>query len=476
MVDFNLLDPNAPAKVGDSFFAGQRNAMAMRRAQTGQQMNELALQQKQKGIADNASSNQAYQQSGGDPNKLPDALRSAGLYKEAIGAQANLIAVKKSKVEEGLQHFKIADAIMANVNDQKSFDFAKQRIVSLFGQDALQHLPEQYDQNIIEQAKSNAMGIKGQLEQHWKQLDYQQKQDAATQKASQFNTKENRLNTQNAASNKIARDKLDNPMGLKSAGQNYGVKGDALLSRLDQPVAAQVKALAEGRMKFPAGFALKSPYWQNMVSLVSQYDPSFDSVNYNSRNKTRSDFTSGKSADNMAAINTAIQHLGKLSGDFEKLKNTYYPSINAATNFLGNQLENKEIQGNFAAVSTDSTAVAHELAKVFRQTGMSEGEINDWAKKISPNASPARGTITVRTGQKGDEVWVEISDTGKGISQAQLKKVFDPFFTTKPIGKGTGLGLSLSYGIIQKHHGRIEVQSEVGLGTIFRVWLPVKQA
>lgn len=92
------------------------------------------------------------------------------------------------------------------------------------------------------------------------------------------------------------------------------------------------------------------------------------------------------------------------------------------------------------------------------------------------HAIEARGTITIRTGQEGEEVWAEISDTGKGIAQEYLKKIFDPFFTTKPIGKGTGLGLSLSYGIIQKHHGRIEVQSEVGLGTTFRVWLPIKQA
>ncbi len=91
------------------------------------------------------------------------------------------------------------------------------------------------------------------------------------------------------------------------------------------------------------------------------------------------------------------------------------------------------------------------------------------------HAIEARGTITLRTGRVADEVWVEISDTGKGIDPAHLNKIFDPFFTTKPIGKGTGLGLSLSYGIIQKHHGRIEVSSIVGRGTTFKVWLPVGQ-
>ena len=105
-------------------------------------------------------------------------------------------------------------------------------------------------------------------------------------------------------------------------------------------------------------------------------------------------------------------------------------------------------------------------------------QLNQVFMNLLVNAAHAieeRGAITVRTGAHGGEVWVEIADTGKGISPENMQKIFDPFFTTKPIGQGTGLGLSLSYGIIQKHHGRIEVQSEVGKGTAFRVWLPVKQ-
>jgi len=86
-----------------------------------------------------------------------------------------------------------------------------------------------------------------------------------------------------------------------------------------------------------------------------------------------------------------------------------------------------------------------------------------------------RGAITVRTGASGHEVWVEISDTGKGIPPENLMRIFEPFFTTKPVGKGTGLGLSLAYSIVQKHHGRIEVQSEVGKGTMFRVVIPERQ-
>ena len=88
----------------------------------------------------------------------------------------------------------------------------------------------------------------------------------------------------------------------------------------------------------------------------------------------------------------------------------------------------------------------------------------------------ARGRIVIRTGTHGEQVWLEVADSGCGIAAENLTRIFDPFFTTKPVGQGTGLGLSLSYGIVQKHHGRIEVRSVVGEGTTFRVTLPVRQA
>ncbi len=106
-------------------------------------------------------------------------------------------------------------------------------------------------------------------------------------------------------------------------------------------------------------------------------------------------------------------------------------------------------------------------------------QLNQVFMNLLVNASHAiesSGTITIRTGTLDDQVWVEVADSGNGIAPEHLERIFEPFFTTKPVGKGTGLGLSLSYGIVKKHHGRIEVESEVGKGTTFRVWLPVKQS
>ena len=74
----------------------------------------------------------------------------------------------------------------------------------------------------------------------------------------------------------------------------------------------------------------------------------------------------------------------------------------------------------------------------------------------------------------GERRAVEVADNGKGIPPEVLPKIFDPFFTTKEIGKGTGLGLSISYKIVEQHGGRIEVESQVGIGTKFTVWLPLQ--
>jgi two-component system NtrC family sensor kinase len=94
------------------------------------------------------------------------------------------------------------------------------------------------------------------------------------------------------------------------------------------------------------------------------------------------------------------------------------------------------------------------------------------------DAMEGGGRLTLRSGRsrtRPDELYLEVADTGVGIPRAQLTQIFEPFFTTKPPGRGTGLGLSISYGIVREHGGRIEVESQPGQGSLFRVVLPVTE-
>ncbi len=106
------------------------------------------------------------------------------------------------------------------------------------------------------------------------------------------------------------------------------------------------------------------------------------------------------------------------------------------------------------------------------------GQLSQVLMNVLSNAIQAiegQGKITVKTELSGKEAAIIISDTGKGIPNGELDNIFDPFYTTKEIGEGTGLGLSISYGIIQEHNGRIDVESKMGVGTSFKIIIPIRQ-
>jgi signal transduction histidine kinase len=104
------------------------------------------------------------------------------------------------------------------------------------------------------------------------------------------------------------------------------------------------------------------------------------------------------------------------------------------------------------------------------------GQINQVFMNVLANACeaiPTTGNIWVTSRDEGSQVVIEIRDDGRGIPPEVLPRVFDPFFTTKDVGDGTGLGLAISQGIVAAHHGRMDVDSEPGKGTVFRIVLPV---
>ena len=174
-----------------------------------------------------------------------------------------------------------------------------------------------------------------------------------------------------------------------------------------------------------------------------------------------------ESKDGLARVRKIVQDLKSFShvSEQEWQWADLHQGLDSTLNIVWNELKYKcQVVREFG-----------DLPKVFCMIS----QLNQVFMNLLVNAGHAietKGTITLRTWRIGsDAVCIEIGDTGKGIAPEHIKRIFEPFFTTKPIGKGTGLGLSLSYGIVDKHHGRIEVDSTPGQGSRFRVIVPIKQ-
>jgi two-component system NtrC family sensor kinase len=173
-----------------------------------------------------------------------------------------------------------------------------------------------------------------------------------------------------------------------------------------------------------------------------------------------------ESKDGITRVRNIVQNLkdfSRVDTSQEWVLADLHHGISSTLNIVNNEIKYKADVVKLYGEIPDIECLPSELNQVFMN--------------LLVNAAHAiqaeRGTITIRTGTEADNVWVEVEDNGGGIAKENLGRIFDPFFTTKAVGKGTGLGLSLSYGIVKKHFGQIDVFSEVGAGTRFRVTLPV---
>lgn len=118
--------------------------------------------------------------------------------------------------------------------------------------------------------------------------------------------------------------------------------------------------------------------------------------------------------------------------------------------------------------------VKEKFARQLPHAPLDASQVQQVLVNLIKNAMQAMtkgGTLTLQTGEGADGVWVSVADTGGGIAQDQLNRIFDPFFTTKK--KGSGLGLMIVQRIVRSHGGRIELESNVGRGTVFRIWFPL---
>ncbi len=120
--------------------------------------------------------------------------------------------------------------------------------------------------------------------------------------------------------------------------------------------------------------------------------------------------------------------------------------------------------------------IQQRLDQSLPKVSFDPGQIKQVLVNLAKNAMQAMtkgGVLTVQTGATSTEVWMSLSDTGGGIPEDQLNRIFQPFFTTKK--KGSGLGLMIVQRIVREHGGRIELESDAGRGTAFRIWLPLHE-
>ncbi len=127
-------------------------------------------------------------------------------------------------------------------------------------------------------------------------------------------------------------------------------------------------------------------------------------------------------------------------------------------------------------IENRAQTVEEKLARQLPSAPLDPAQIKQVLVNLLKNAMQATtkgGVLTVQTGSGADGVWVSIADTGCGIPQERLNRIFDPFFTTKK--KGSGLGLMIVQRIVREHGGLIKLESHVGQGTTFRIWLPLRE-
>jgi len=139
-----------------------------------------------------------------------------------------------------------------------------------------------------------------------------------------------------------------------------------------------------------------------------------------------------------------------------------------------NELVQKTVQLLRPELDNRGITVKTKLARHFPASPIDPTQTQQALVNLVKNAMQAMtrgGTLTLQTGETSEAVWVSVADTGGGIPQEQINRIFEPFYTTKK--KGTGLGLMIVQRIVRAHGGRIELESHVGRGTTFRLWLPL---
>jgi two-component system, sporulation sensor kinase E len=199
--------------------------------------------------------------------------------------------------------------------------------------------------------------------------------------------------------------------------------------------------------------------------------------------KAASRVTHSASPDTAEAAKKLEQYLEVAKGEINRLDYIL-------TQFLGairpaplqmklaslNEVAEKTLELLQPEIENRGVTVKTKLARHLTATPVDTTQLQQVLVNLVKNAVQAMttgGTLTLQTGENNDDVWISVADTGGGIPQEQINRIFEPFYTTKK--KGSGLGLMIVQRIVRAHNGRIELDSNFGHGTTFRVWLPLHE-
>jgi len=175
------------------------------------------------------------------------------------------------------------------------------------------------------------------------------------------------------------------------------------------------------------------------------------------------------------------QYLGVAKGEINRLDYTITQFLHAIRPTVPqlkpaslNEAVQKTVELLRPELENRGLNIKTKLARQLPLTPVDATQIQQVLVNLVKNAMQAMskgGTLTLQTGEGAEAVWVSVADTGGGIPEEKINRIFEPFYTTKK--KGTGLGLMIVQRIVRAHGGHIEVESQVGRGTTFRLWLPL---
>ncbi|MCC4588657.1 sensor histidine kinase [Xanthomonas melonis] len=275
---------------------------------------------------------------------------------------------------------------------------------------------------------------------------------------------------------------------LRQAYMRLNGAQDKLLQSEKMASIGQLAAGVAHEINNPIGYVHSNlgslqEYLRSLFTLIEAYEralqapdpkaliPEIDEI----RNRADIDFISRDLPQLMSESREGIERVTRIVRDLKDFSYSdrseswkmvdLHAGLESTINIIWNELKYKvTLERNYADLPLVE-CLPSELNQVYMNMLLNAGQ-----------AIAERGTITVTTGRdEAENVWIQFQDSGAGIAPDLLQRIFDPFFTTKPVGSGTGLGLSISYGIINKHHGRIDVESVPGQGASFRIVLPIRQ-